>query len=295
MKTVSNELQFAKKTFRNTPPALSSLSSAGTITHAGKQAPASLSRFKSPAMTRAMREAGSKLYETLGMAELMRVAYEKGEMASVQDRLSIIISEAAELSSTLSTILEFMKIESEPVETACRAFDIVALLHEISDATRSAAGSKPVAVMDAAAAGPVVIVSDPSKVRQIMTGLMSNAIKFTDRGRIAVILNREDDRVRLTVTDTGRGMSVEQIDAVFTSSEHGYDDEVNGTATSGLGLRIVKKLVKQLNGSISVASKTGGGPIVEVALPLGPRENPACSRRWTEQQLPAISDRSLQP
>lgn len=285
MKTVQNEVQLARKPLRGAPPALSFLSSAGI----------SPSRFKSPAMAGAMREAGSKLYEMLGMAELTRVAYEKGEMASVQDRLSLIMSEAAELSSTFSTILEFMEVESEPVETACQSFDIVALLHEISDAARSMAGNKPVAVMDASAAGPVVIVSDLSKVRQIMTGLMNNAIKFTDRGRIAVILNKDDDRIKLTVTDTGRGMTLEQIDEVFTSSAHGYDDEVNGTATSGLGLRIVKKLVKQLNGSISVASKTGGGTIVEVALPLGPRENPACSRRRTEQQLPAISGRSLQP
>ncbi len=293
MKTVPNELPFAKKPLRNAPPALSSLSSAGTITRAGQQAPAPLFRLRSPAMAGAMREAGSKLYELLGMAELLRVAYEKGEMASVRDRLSIIMSEAAALSSAVSTILEFMKIESGPVETACQAFDIVGLLHEISDETRSAAGSKPIAVMDASAASPVVIVSDPSSVRQIMTGLMSNAVKFTDRGRIAVILNREDDRIRLTVTDTGRGMSLEQIEAVFASSERGYDDEVTGMATSGLGLRIVKKLVKQLHGSISVVSKTGGGTIVEVTLPLGPREDPACLRTWTEQQLPPVPGRSL--
>jgi signal transduction histidine kinase len=295
MKMLPNEVPLTKKPLRCMPPALSSLSSVGTMTCAGKQAPAPSSRFKSPAMTGAMREAGSKLYEMLGMTELMRVAYEKGEIASVQDRLSIIMSEAAALSSTLSTILEFMKIESEPVETASRSFDIVALLHEISGAARSMAGNKPVTVMDASAASPLVIVSDPSKVRQIMTGLMSNAIKFTDRGRIAVILNKDDDRIRLTVTDTGRGMSLEQIDAVFTSSDHGYDDEVNGTATSGLGLRIVKNLVKQLNGSISVASKTGEGTIVEVALPLEPPGKPVCSHRWMEQQLPAISGGSLQP
>jgi signal transduction histidine kinase len=277
MKTMANEVRFTK--FRGTSHALSSLSSAGTITRAGKQASALPPRFKSPVMVRAMREAGSKLYETLGMAELMRVAYEKGELASVQDRLSIIMSEAAELSSAISTILEFMKIETEPVTTACQSFDIVALLHEISDAARSMAGNKPVTVMDASAASPVFLVSDPSKVRQIMTGLMSNAIKFTDRGRIAVILNKEDDRIRLTVTDTGKGMSPDQLDAVFTSSDHGYDDELNGTTTPGLGLRIVKKLVKQLNGSIVVVSKTGGGTIVEVALPLEPRGNPAGSPR----------------
>jgi two-component system, NarL family, sensor histidine kinase EvgS len=100
-----------------------------------------------------------------------------------------------------------------------------------------------------------------------MTGLANNAAKFTDRGRIALILNKDKDTIRLMVTDTGRGMSPEEVAAVFDTADREFDGEVSAYTGSGLGLRIVKHLVKSLEGNLSVSSKTGEGTIVEVALP----------------------------
>jgi hypothetical protein len=81
--------------------------------------------LESPVITKATREAGLTLYEILGMAELMRVAYEKGEMESVQNRLALLMSEAANLSSTLSNILELSMLEMEHVTTMYCYFDII--------------------------------------------------------------------------------------------------------------------------------------------------------------------------
>jgi signal transduction histidine kinase len=222
----------------------------------------------SPVIARATREAGAMLYELLGMAELMRVAYEKGELASAQNRLEIIQKEAAALSSVFSTILEFIRLESEPIDTCSRSFDLVAFLLDVSHAARKMVLGKSVKVMDTGCVTPVVINADPDKIRRIMMGLVSNAAKFTDRGRIALILSKDNDEIRLTVADTGKGMTQEQINAVLDSSEHGYDVEMNGVASSGLGLRIVKALVTQFHGSLSISSKKGEGTIVAVSLPL---------------------------
>jgi signal transduction histidine kinase len=235
--------------------------------------------MKSPVIARATHEAGHTLYELLGMAELMRVAYEKGEMESVHNRLEILMSEAAGLALTLTNILELTNLETRRVAANYEHFDVVALLQEVAQTAKPIVGQKPVTVMDVASPNPIVILSDPIKVRQIMTGLINNAATFTDRGRIALILNKDEDRIRLTVTDTGRGMTVEQLDAVFASSDDGHDIEINGQETSGLGLRIVKHLVNLLEGSISVSSKVGEGTIVEVSLPLesaGQVAGPCC-------------------
>ncbi len=225
-------------------------------------------RLISPVISRATQNIGQTLYEMLGMAELMRVAYEKGELAAVQNRLSLLMTGAADLASSLSSVLELTKLEKERAEAVGEHFDIVALLHDVSEAARSIVGDKPVTVMDVSCPGPVVIYSDPSLIRQIMTGLMNNAARFTTRGRIAVILSKDDDKIRLTVADTGNGMPPEQIQAVIESSDRRHDDEMYGLATSGLGLRIVKALVKKLDGVISLASKPGEGTIAEVSLPL---------------------------
>jgi signal transduction histidine kinase len=228
--------------------------------------------LESPVITKATHEAGLTLYEILGIAELMRVAYEKGEMESAQNRLALLMSEAANLSSTLSNILELSMLEMEHVTTMYRYFDIIALLQEVYQTARLNIGQKPVTVMDVSSINPVTILSDPEKVRRIMMGLISNAAKFTERGRIALILNKDEDRIRLTVTDTGRGMTAEQMNAAFAPSDTRGKADKNGHADSGLGLRIIRNLVKLLEGSITVSSKVGEGTIVEVSFPLEPSE-----------------------
>jgi len=161
-------------------------------------------------------------------------------------------------------------LETEPADTICERFDIVAILQEACEAARSTLGDKPVTIMDVSCPSPVVIHSDPAKIKRIMTCLMSNAAKFTARGRIALILGRDDDTIRLTVADTGRGMAPEQIKAVLQPAGRTYDGERTVPAASGPGLRIVKELVNKLCGGISIASKPGEGTIVEVSLPLEP-------------------------
>ncbi len=101
-----------------------------------------------------------------------------------------------------------------------------------------------------------------------MTELISNAVKFTDRGRVAVILCKENELLRMTVADNGRGMTQEQVKDLFGISDRAYDTEVQEQEFSGLGLRIVKKMVKLMGGSVTAASRIGEGTIVEVTLSL---------------------------
>jgi len=225
-------------------------------------------RAHSPEVSRATRDAGSALYELLGMAELVRVAYQKGELKSVQERLSLLIGDATNLSAVISNIVDLARIEMEPPEPAYEQFDIVTLLDEVSQTGRRLAGNKPLTIMDVSAATPLVIESDPAMISRIMTELMSNAVKFTDRGRVAIILCKEDDLLRMTVADNGRGMTQEQVKELFDVSDHTHDSEVQEQDTPGLGLRIVKNLVNALGGNITASSRTGEGTIVEITLPL---------------------------
>ena len=126
--------------------------------------------------------------------------------------------------------------------------------------------------MEVASSSPVLIRSDRAKIKQLIMELMSNAAKFTHRGRIALILNKDDDRIRLTVTDTGIGMTAEQINIHFVPSDPTAHDNVNILSMSRRGIRMVMDLVTLLKGSISVSSKLGEGTITEVSLPHEPPE-----------------------
>jgi two-component system, cell cycle sensor histidine kinase DivJ len=268
MKADVNGLALAGKSVRR-PPADSRSSSTMEIIEVRRPASRHPSRMQSPVAAE-MREIGLMLHEILAIADIMREAYGSGEMENLRHRLSLLRSKTATLESALSNVIMLSTLETEPTDATCERLDIVALLHEVSEAARTTLGDKPVTVMDASCPGPVVIYSDLSIIRQIMTCLMSNAAKCTSRGRIALILGRDDDKIRLTVADTGRGMELEQIKAVLKPSGRKYVGERNGPAGAGRGLRIVKELVSKLNGGISIASKPGEGTIVEVSLPLEP-------------------------
>jgi two-component system sensor histidine kinase/response regulator len=199
----------------------------------------------------------------------MRVAYEKGELESLQERLNMLLADASGLSNTLSSILELSRIEADVSEAVLREFDVAALLHEVAEAARILVGSKSVTVMEPAAPGPLVVCSDPGKVRQIMKEIVNNAAKFTDRGRIALIVNREEGLLRLMVTDTGRGMTPEEMHLYLDSGAGESSPAYAADTATGLGLSIVKRLVRSLGGTLSASSRQGEGTIVEVVLPLG--------------------------
>jgi signal transduction histidine kinase len=216
----------------------------------------------------ATREVGLRVFEIFAAADRIREAYAAGDMESLRERLSFLTSITTNCSMTLSNIIESAKMESGPGEMICERFDVVALLHEVAQTARLIAGDKPVRVMDASLPCPHFILSDRAKIRLIMTEIAGNAAKFTERGRVALILNKDVDRIWLTVTDTGMGMTEEQVRAFSASSDRIQERTVNGTSMAGRGLNLVMNLVALLKGGISISSKLGEGTIVEVSLPL---------------------------
>ncbi len=227
-----------------------------------------LPHMKSLLLDQATKGAGRSLYEILGMAELMRVAYEKGELESLQERLTTLLADAVGLSARLSNILELARLETTSAGSVFEEFDVVALLREAAHRARGLVGGKPVTIMEATSSGPVFIRSDQQKIKQIVTELITNAAKFTERGRITLILNRDKDGLRLMVTDTGKGMGPEESEAFLHNEDREFGGGSRGSETGGLGLKIVRQLVISLNGDISVSSRSGEGTIVQVFIPF---------------------------
>ncbi|WDT76514.1 MAG: PAS domain S-box protein [Candidatus Manganitrophus sp.] len=121
---------------------------------------------------------------------------------------------------------------------------------------------------------PERFLTDPMQVRSILMNLISNAVKFTDRGEIRLRLMRlAQEGIRLEVSDTGMGISEEYLGRIFEEYEQrGVAREAKGNYTggSGLGLAIVKKMVDLLSGRIEVASTPGEGTVFTVFIPEAP-------------------------
>ena len=216
------------------------------------------------------RDVGLRVCEIHAVADRIREAYASGDMEGLRERLSFLTSITTNCSMSLSNIIESEKMVSGLGEMISEQFDVVALLHEVAQTARLIVGDKPVQVMDASFPCPHFVLSDRAKIRLIMTELIGNAAKFTERGRVALILNKDVDRIRLTVTDTGTGMTEEQVSEFSASSDWRQERIAAGPSMAGRGLNLVMNLLALLKGGISISSKLSKGTIVEVTLPLEP-------------------------
>jgi two-component system, OmpR family, sensor histidine kinase BaeS len=124
---------------------------------------------------------------------------------------------------------------------------------------------------------PAVIEGDPTRLHQIVTNLLSNAVKFTPAdGTVEVRVNRERQRARLVVSDTGSGIGTDELPHVFDRFWRGRQ-AAEATEGTGIGLSIVAELVAAHDGDISVDSPPGEGTTVTVTFPLSPGVGPRFS------------------
>jgi signal transduction histidine kinase len=242
------------------------------LAHAKAKELEKLSKVKSNFIAHVTHELRSPVNAILMVAELMEMSYKKGYYEQLKDRLSLLMSSATSLRALITNILDLSKIEAGKMEVIYECFDIVKIVREVEETTRILLGSKPVDVEVVAHDGPVFIESEPIKVRQILTNLTGNAVKFTERGRIVMALSTENERLRISVSDTGMGIKEEDLNRLFTAFSQLEDAKTKRYEGTGLGLTITKNLLNLLGGSISVSSKYGEGTAFVVYLPLKQKE-----------------------
>ena len=189
------------------------------------------------------------------------------------------------LLTIINDILDFSKVESGNLTIETRDFDLHSSLEEVLGLLAEKAHAKDldlVALVDPAV--PRSVAGDPGRIRQVLTNLVDNAIKFTEHGEVAVraTLEHEDQDtvlVRVAVTDTGIGISTEDQARLFQAFS-----QVNSSATrrcdgTGLGLAISKQLVELMGGAIGVESADGEGSTFWVTVRLERRETDPVSDR----------------
>jgi signal transduction histidine kinase len=120
---------------------------------------------------------------------------------------------------------------------------------------------------------PGTIVTDPAKVALILRNLLNNALKFTSQGTVAVRIGAAGDALAIEVSDTGIGISPEQLPVIFDMFRQLNSTTTRRSGGVGLGLYIVKRFVERLGGTIDVRSAVGKGSTFRVLLP-GYRRDP---------------------
>nr|WP_286178202.1 transporter substrate-binding protein [Rhodopirellula sp. JC639] len=209
----------------------------------------------------------------LGMAQLLG----DGPLSATQsEQLAIILSSGESLLRIINDILDFSKINAGKVELENIGFSFHDLVSETLQLLSPKAHGRGMEIeLDIDLKMPDVRSGDPTRIRQVLTNLVTNAIKFTENGRIIVVARPDPEspeQIRLQVKDTGIGISPEaqrRLFQPFVQADSGTTRKYGGT---GLGLVICRRLVERMGGTLTLESEVGKGTTFTARLPLPPTD-----------------------
>ncbi|MEM1422715.1 MAG: PAS domain S-box protein, partial [Planctomycetota bacterium] len=231
------------------------------------------SRAKSDFLANMSHEIRTPMTAILGYSDM--IAGGRTECrAELSDAVRKIRSNADHLLTVINDILDVSKIEAGQMTVEIIGTDAAALVRDVLELVAPRARAKGVAVgVEFLTPVPERIESDPTRLRQILLNLVSNAIKFTDEGRVDVRVSCDPDSwtMRFDIADTGIGMSSEQLETVagcdaFVQADTSMTRRFGGT---GLGLRISQALCGMLGGGLAVDSVEGEGSTFTVTVGTG--------------------------
>ncbi|MDA7817943.1 ATP-binding protein [Sulfurimonas sp.] len=222
-----------------------------------EKAASAAAKTKSVFLANMSHEIRTPMNAIIGFADILH----KSQLDDEQKKhLGYIKSSSENLLVIINDILDFSKIEAGKLELECMSFNMNELCSHIHAILEMMAMQKDIKfIYDYQSTYDGEIMGDPTRVNQIFINLLNNAIKFTDRGQVKVIVNtifEDNDRIiyQAIIQDTGIGMSEETIKKLFNSFEQA-DSTINRKfGGTGLGLSITNTLVKMMDGKISVES-----------------------------------------
>ncbi|HZX32192.1 MAG TPA: ATP-binding protein, partial [Rhodocyclaceae bacterium] len=226
-----------------------------------------LAQVRSEFLANMSHEIRTPLNGVLGMAH---IGYRESEgRVKAREAFAKILNSGKLLLGILNDILDFSRIEAGKLPIDRVAFKLSETIDHAVDLVAERAREKGIALRVAKDAGlPAYCESDPLRLGQILLNLLSNAIKFTEAGGVTLTVSREGDTLVLSVSDTGIGMSAEQLERIFSPFEQGDSSTTRRFGGTGLGLAITQRIVVLMGGTIQASSAPGQGSTFDIRLPL---------------------------
>ncbi len=223
-----------------------------------------------------------------GVIGMLQVLQNSNLTSKQRSQLDVAYASAESLLTIINDILDFSKIDAGKLHLETTPFFLQEELENFAQTMALSAQEKGLElVLDLCDVPPRMVKGDPLRLKQILTNLVSNAIKFTEAGEILIRceLNPVEDRLRFSarVQDTGIGIAEDKLTSLFDPFTQADASTTRHYGGTGLGLAIVKKLCHLMAGNVSVDSKVGQGSCFSFDVMLEPTSKPPLSREKLNQ------------
>jgi len=226
-----------------------------------------IDRLKSMFVASMSHELRTPLNSIIGFTGILLMGM-AGELNEEQKKqLAMVKSSAGHLLTLINDVIDVSKIEAEKIQLTIEEFDLSRLVKEIKDSFAVAAEEKALKI-SVEMPDKAAVKSDERRIKQIIINLVSNAIKFTDKGEIGIRVAGNGKRVLISVKDTGIGIKNEDMGRLFKQFSRILVEGQPLQEGTGLGLYLSQKLARVLGGEIKAESEFGKGSEFTLTLPL---------------------------
>jgi signal transduction histidine kinase len=231
---------------------------------------AEASQNKSQFLSSMSHELRTPLNAIIGLTDMMATNAARFGTEKALEPLKRVHNAGTHLLGLINQVLDLSKIEAGKLELSPESVNLVPLIDEVVGTARHLAEQNKNRLSVDAPADLGALYVDPMRLRQILLNLLSNACKFTKEGEVSLRARKVGngrDMVELAVTDTGIGMTPEQLGKLFQEFSQAEASTAKKYGGTGLGLAITRKLARLMGGDVTVTSESGKGSVFTVRLP----------------------------
>ncbi|MGA7911767.1 MAG: HAMP domain-containing sensor histidine kinase [Candidatus Dormiibacterota bacterium] len=235
------------------------------------------SRFKSEFLARISHELRTPLTAILGFSEVLLEGMDGGLQPKQADDVGLIYHAGQTLLELVNEILDIARIEAGMMPLTIGAVDVAEVSIQVIDRLRPIAHTKAVALIGEVSPLAVSVMGDPARIRQVLTNLVSNAIKFTPEGSVTISARVCGSEAEIAVVDTGIGIAPDAQERIFDEFRQADETITAKYGGTGLGLSIARQLIELQGGHMGVESSPGHGARFWFTLPLATASNIAAA------------------
>ncbi len=228
-------------------------------------------QLKSQFLANVTHELRTPLHSIISYGALLLEGFVEGSLTTEQeDHIQFMVRRAEDLSHLVDDMLDLSKIEADHIEVKPEPLELVAFLTEVVNQLKPIANSKELFLRLEMEKGLPLTMADSHRLRQVAINLVSNALKFTEKGGVTIRCQylKTHEMLHISVSDTGIGISPAAIGYIFEAFRQADGSTTRRFGGTGLGLTIAKRLIELQGGEITVESVPGEGSTFSFTLPV---------------------------